>query len=110
GAAIAVGKLYNFGKREFQTLIGLVSSTMSGIRENFGTMTKPFHVGRASRTAVESAHMVKKGITASHNTLDSFKGIFFLYSDERVNQININTYGSPWSISKPGFHIKKYPC
>ncbi|WP_373893555.1 MmgE/PrpD family protein [Virgibacillus natechei] len=110
GSAVAVGKLYGFNKKEFKTLLGLVSSMMSGIRKNFGTMTKPLHVGNASRSGVEAAQLVRKGFTASHTTFDSPKGIFDLYSDENRESGWEGTFGKPWSILDPGFHTKKYPC
>lgn len=110
GSAIAVGKLYGFNKKEFKTLIGLVSSMMSGIRKNFGTMTKPLHVGNAARTGIEAAQLVRKGFTASYSTFDSPQGIFDLYSDENIDEGWRDEFGKPWSILEPGFHTKKYPC
>lgn len=110
GSAVAVGKLYGFDKEKFNTLIGLVSSMMSGIRKNFGTMTKSLHVGNAARTGVEAAQLVRKGFTASHTTFNFPEGVIELYSDEKHEQKWEGTYGSPWSILTPGFHIKKYPC
>lgn len=110
GAAVAAGKLYGFTKDEYKTVIGLVSSMMSGIRRNFGTMTKSFHVGNAARSGVEAAQLVKKGMTASHHTFDSTGGVFDLYSDGLAEDGWKGSFGEPWSILDPGFHTKKYPC
>lgn len=110
GASVAVGKLYNFNKEQFKTLLGLVSSFMSGVRKNFGTMTKSLHVGNASRIGVESVQMVRMGMTASHDTFDNPGGVFELYSDEQLDMNLGSTFGKPWSMIEPGYHIKKYPC
>lgn len=110
GAAVAAGKLYGFNKDEYKTVLGLVSSMMSGLRRNFGTMTKPFHVGNAARSGVEAAQLVKKGFTASHHPFDSPGGVFDLYSDELEEGGWKGAFGEPWSILDPGFHTKKYPC
>lgn len=110
GAAAAVGKLYDFTLEQFKTVIGLASSMISGIRLNFGTMAKPFHVGYAARNGIEASQLVKNGFTASHHTYDLPKGVFDLYSEEQT-QINwSDQLAKPWSIMQPGFHIKKYPC
>lgn len=110
GAAIAVGKLYNFSQEQFQTLIGLSSTMMSGLMANFGTMTKPFHIGYAARNGIEAAQLVRDGLTASKHILESEIGVFRLYTDEDVNNDWIHELGNPWTIEEPGFSIKRYPC
>src|SRR5580704_512513 len=48
GSASAAAKLYGFDKAKILTTLGIGASEAAGLRENFGTMTKPFHAGRAS--------------------------------------------------------------
>ncbi|MGG1597290.1 heterodisulfide reductase-related iron-sulfur binding cluster [Paenibacillus naphthalenovorans] len=43
-AAAAAGKLYGFDQMQFKKVFGLASSMMSGLKINFGTMTKPYHI------------------------------------------------------------------
>ena len=40
-----------------RTAIGIASSMASGVRRNFGTMTKPFHPGQAARNGVIAAKL-----------------------------------------------------
>ena len=49
GAAMAVGKILRLKEEQLMTHIGIAASMASGLRENFGTMTKPLHAGRAAR-------------------------------------------------------------
>jgi 2-methylcitrate dehydratase PrpD len=44
------------------------------LRENFGTMTKPFHAGR--RQAVVAAELAALGFTASLNGLEADREFF----------------------------------
>ena len=42
----------------------MTASMASGIRANFGTMSKPLHVGRASQNGVTSALLAQGGFEA----------------------------------------------
>lgn len=44
-AAAAVAKLLQLDTLDVQTTLGVVGSLATGLRKNFGTMTKPLHVG-----------------------------------------------------------------
>jgi 2-methylcitrate dehydratase PrpD len=45
--------------------LGIAASQPVGMREQFGTMTKPFHPGGAARAGLVAALMAKHGFTAS---------------------------------------------
>ena len=44
--------------------LGIAASQPVGVREQFGTMTKPFHPGAAARAGLMSALLAKHGFTA----------------------------------------------
>jgi 2-methylcitrate dehydratase PrpD len=48
GAAATAAKLLGLDQGQTATALGIAASMASGIRANFGTMTKPLHVGRAA--------------------------------------------------------------
>src|SRR5205085_6539704 len=50
GAAAACAKLANFDLPKTIRTLGLAGSQSSGLRENFGTMTKSFHAGHAAES------------------------------------------------------------
>jgi 2-methylcitrate dehydratase PrpD len=52
----------------------------SGIRVNFGTMTKPLHVGRASQNGIMAAELAANGFTGGHDALDPPWGFFRVFS------------------------------
>jgi 2-methylcitrate dehydratase PrpD len=109
GSAVATGKLFGFNKEQMQTVMGLACSMVSGMRLNFGTMTKPFHVGYSAKNGIEAAQLVQLGMTANQNIFDSKISFFNMYGEEE-KEFKIKAWGNPWEVSVPGFNIKRYPC
>ena len=50
GAAAAAAKLLGLDRDDVRRALSLGASQAGGLRENFGTMTKPFHAGRAAES------------------------------------------------------------
>ena len=55
GAYAAAAKLLGLTGDELRSGFGIAASFAAGIRCNFGTMTKPLHVGRAAENGVTAA-------------------------------------------------------
>lgn len=89
--------------------LGIAGSFAAGIRCNFGTMTKPLHVGRAAENGVLAALLAARGYTADPTVLDGPWGFPSVlgggFSPEKVSQ----GFGRTWSIVDPGVSIKPYP-
>ena len=92
--------------------ISLAASNASGLRENFGTMTKPFHAGNASRGGVLAAMLVKRGFTASTTGLEGRYGFMHAFSGGEGENVNapLERLGKKFFLEQPGVQIKKYPC
>jgi 2-methylcitrate dehydratase PrpD len=108
GAAVAVGRLLGFDATQMAVVLGLAGSMGAGLRQNFGTMTKPLHSGRASENGVLAALRVAKGHTATDDIIEARRGFFRAYGGGDLDQIE-GALGSPWSILDPGISIKPYP-
>lgn len=91
---------------------GIAASQMSGLRRNFGTMTKPFHVGNAARTAVVSAALAGRGLTADGAIFDGDGGVIATYGggDGESAEAVLAKIASPWDIVDPGNYVKRWPC
>jgi 2-methylcitrate dehydratase PrpD len=83
--------------------LGIAASQPIGVREQFGTMTKAFHIGGAARAGLASALMAKHGYTASVRALEAPRGLMRTYSDKcdwravtdelgRRFEVSFNTY------------------
>src|SRR3989441_7117702 len=65
GAAAGAAHLLGFDRERTRRALGLAASQSAGLRENFGTMTKPFHAGRACESGVLAAELAQLGFTAT---------------------------------------------
>src|SRR6185369_2820235 len=83
-----------------------------GIMANFGTMTKPFHAGRASHAGLVSARLAEAGFTAATDALEHPQGFLSAVSPEGNADREGPTprLGEDWQILKQGLSIKKYPA
>src|SRR5581483_6037378 len=76
GAAAAAAKLYGLDRERTLRALGIAGSEAAGLRENFGTMTKPFHAGRAAEGGVIAADLASLGWTATGEILEAPRGFF----------------------------------
>lgn len=74
GAAAACARLMGLDVTKTAMAIGIAASQPVGMREQFGTMTKPFHPGGAARAGLTSALMAKHGFTASPKAIEAPRG------------------------------------
>jgi 2-methylcitrate dehydratase PrpD len=110
GAFAAAAKLLRLKGAQLRSGFGIAASFAAGIRCNFGTMTKPLHVGRAAENGVTAALLAARGFTADPDALDGPWGYFAVHgggiSAEKVSQ----GFGKTWTIVEPSVSIKPYPC
>jgi 2-methylcitrate dehydratase PrpD len=109
GAAAAAAKLLGLGGAKVAHAIGIAASMASGIRCNFGTMTKPLHVGRASENGVTAALLAAQGFTADPEALDGRWGFIQVQGGGVTESKTAQGFGKTWSIVEPGVSIKPYP-
>jgi 2-methylcitrate dehydratase PrpD len=112
GAAVAAAKLLGLGKQEIPHMLAIAASSASGIRVNFGSMTKPLHVGRAAQNGVVAAELAARGFTGGHEALDPPWGFFSTFSHGQGFDADriFGRLGNPYTIVSPGVSIKPYPC
>ena len=111
GSASASAKLLKLGVERTKAALGIAASMSSGLRGNFGTMTKPFHAGHAARNGVEAAVLASMGFTARQNILEHELGFCHIFTErDEFDQKKItNGLGNPFSILSPGVGRKLYP-
>lgn len=108
-AAVACAKSRQFDVGRVERSLSLSASQSAGLRANFGTMTKPFHAGRASESGVMAADLVEIGWTAADRILEGERG-FFLATAGGYNRDAIDgKLGKPWTFAAPGISIKPHP-
>lgn len=109
GAAAAAAKLLGLKGDKLAHALGLAASFAAGIRVNFGTMTKPLHVGRACENGITAALLAMKGFEADPAALDGPWGFFSVMGEGLDEEKAKAGFGSPLTIVSPGVSIKPYP-
>jgi 2-methylcitrate dehydratase PrpD len=109
GAAMAVGKILRLNEAKLIQTLGIAASMASGLRENFGTMTKPLHAGRAAENGVSAALLARAGFTAAANILEARRGFFNAMAGGCDESKITGRLGSPYFMKQPGISIKPYP-
>jgi 2-methylcitrate dehydratase PrpD len=110
GAYAAAAWLLGLRGAELRRGFGIAASLAAGIRCNFGTMTKPLHVGRACENGVTAALLARRGFTADPNGLDGPWGFLAVTGGGVSAEKLAQGFGKTWSIIDPGVSIKPYPC
>src|SRR5919201_2634202 len=109
GATAAVARLVRAETDAASRALGVGASQAAGLRENFGTMTKPFHAGRAAESGVVAVDLAMRGWTAAENILEAPRG-FFRAAGGGYDASSIEgVLGRPWSFESPGVSIKPHP-
>lgn len=75
GAAAAVASLRGLDETRTGHALGIAASMASGVVANFGSMTKPLHIGRAARAGIEACDLAEAGLDSSSDALDGPSGL-----------------------------------
>ena len=109
GAAAAAGKLLGLSIEQFRVALGIAVSQASGSRQNFGTMTKPFHIGWSAHGGVLAAMLAANGYTANEDMLTAPLGLTTLFDGDAERWSSARP-GEPFELVDPGLNMKVYPC
>ena len=99
GSAAACARLLKLNPARTQMALGIAASQPIGLREQFGTMTKPFHPGGAAKVGLMSALMAKHGYTASMRALEAPRGLMQVFSDKTDWSEITGRLGETWEIA-----------
>jgi 2-methylcitrate dehydratase PrpD len=108
GAAAGCARLLGLSEHQTQMALGIAASQPIGLREQFGTMTKPFHPGGAARAGLMSALLASQGFTASTKALEAPRGFIQVASDKRAWHEITDELGQRFEISFNSY--KPFAC
>jgi len=99
GSAAACARLLRLDAQQTAMALGIAASQPVGLREQFGTMTKPFHPGGAARAGLMSALLASQGFTSSGKALEAPRGFIQVASDKRAWNEITDELGQRFEIS-----------
>ena len=112
GAAAASARLMCLDEKQTATALCIAASLASGIKANFGTMTKPLHVGHCARNGLFAAMLAEGGFNAKLDAFEAPQGFLNVfngpgrYDTDRM----LGDWFAPPVIVEPGISIKQFPC
>ena len=112
GAAAAACHLLRLDAARTATALALASSLASGLKANFGTMTKPLHVGHCARNGLFAALLAARDFTANADAFEHTQGFLDVFNGPGTYDVArmLESWGAPFDIVTPGIAIKQYPC
>jgi 2-methylcitrate dehydratase PrpD len=111
GATAAVARLLGLDVTQTRHALGVAVSLASGVKANFGTMTKPYHAGQTAWNAITAARLAREGFTASERALDGEQGYLSAFGGGTVDRLHraIDRLGHDWHLVQRGIAVKPYP-
>lgn len=109
GAALGAARVLGLDLEQTRVALGIAASSAAGLRENFGTMTKSLHVGRAAEHGVEAAFLARAGWTATSEVLEARRGFFRAFGGGFDEGLLHGRLGGEWYYLSPGVSIKPHP-
>jgi 2-methylcitrate dehydratase PrpD len=108
GAAAAVGRLVGLDAKRMAYALGLSATQPVGLREMFGTHTKPFHPGKAAANGLLAALLAEQGFTSSLQSIEAPRGFARVTSEKQDFTRLIEGWGASWEIMNNSY--KPFPC
>jgi 2-methylcitrate dehydratase PrpD len=100
GAAGAAGVLMALDPPQMACALGIAGTQASGLKETFGSMSKPLHAGHAARNGVLAAALAKRGFTSASDILGGDYGFGRVLSDSGDWSRLLDGWGTHWSMSR----------
>jgi len=88
--------------------LSIAATQAAGHREQFGTMTKPFHAGHAAQAGVWAGLLAAGGFTGAPDPLQGRRGMFAVMSSASTPSDLVDGLGERWQIFDNG--VKPYAC
>src|SRR5919204_548396 len=109
GCAAAGARLLGLDVTQTRHALGIAASMASGLKENFGSMTKPYHAGHAAQSGLRAAQLAREGMTSSDGALDGRQGYVAAFSGATLPADALDRLGNRWELTASGIAVKPYP-
>jgi 2-methylcitrate dehydratase PrpD len=107
--AAAAARVMGLHVAETRHALGIAASLASGLKENFGSMTKPYHAGHAAMHGALAATLAREGLEASDSALDGRQGYVAAFGGARALEPSLAALGTRWELLESGIAVKPYP-
>ncbi len=112
GTVAAASRLMRLDVATTAVALGMATSLSSGLKANFGTMTKPLHIGHSVRNGLFAAMLARDGFTANAGAFEHHQGFLDVFNGPGTYDMErtFAEWGQPWNVIQPGPNLKQFPC
>jgi 2-methylcitrate dehydratase PrpD len=112
GAVAAAARLLRLDEDKTATALAIAASLASGIKANFGTMTKPLHIGQCGRNGLFAALIAERGFDASASAFEHHQGFLDVFNGPGTYEVErmFEGWGEALEIADPSIGLKQFPC
>lgn len=112
GTVAASARVLGLDAEQTTLAMAIAASLAGGVKANFGTMTKPLHIGHSGRCGLLAALMAERDFDANPQAMEHHQGFFNVFNGEGTFDTTALT--EEWSddlmIELPTIGIKQFPC
>jgi 2-methylcitrate dehydratase PrpD len=112
GGAAAASHMMKLDPVRTARALSIAASLASGLKANFGTMTKPLHIGHCSRNGLFAALIAEGGFEAADDVFEHHQGFLDVFNGPGTYDVErmFENWGEPWEIEAPSIGLKQFPC
>jgi 2-methylcitrate dehydratase PrpD len=107
GATVAAAVLMGMDSNELRAALAAASTMTLGQREAFGSMTKPYHAGKAAANGILAARLGSAGYPGDDDPLGD-TGVLTMFADSVDEAQLFKSWSCDWELERNAF--KPYPC
>jgi len=112
GTVAAAARALKLDHKKTSLALAIAASMASGIKANFGTMTKPLHVGHSGRAGLMAVLLAERGFEANPGAMEHHQGFLNVFNGS--GNFDPAPLTDAWTdalaIELPTIGIKQFPC
>jgi 2-methylcitrate dehydratase PrpD len=108
GCAVTAGLLLGLDEAALSAAVSIAASMFVGHREAFGTMTKPYHPGKAASNGIAAARLAQQGQRVVADIFEAAGGYSHSMSTKVDFDLMNGAFGERWELLFNTY--KPYPC
>jgi 2-methylcitrate dehydratase PrpD len=112
GTAAAACHFMKLDRAQTTMALCIAASLAGGLKANFGTMTKPLHIGQCCRNGLLAALLAEQGFDAATDVFEHQQGFLNVFNGPGTFDIEklFENWGTPWEIEAKSIALKQFPC
>jgi 2-methylcitrate dehydratase PrpD len=102
-ATASAAKLMGLSPGQIVNAFGITGTQLSGLREVFGTMSKPFHAGKAAMDGILSVALARRNLDSSQEIFEGRFGLKNVYAPDADTSKILAGLGTEYHIKNVAF-------